>query len=106
VWKIVKLRSLEGVVAKRKDSSYDFERNSNWLKIKRIDTVIVNCLGYKQDSKRSKFGSMITDRCNVSLLTQENKDFYLKNKPDRAIIRYYGVYPSGKLRNPVFLEWA
>jgi len=106
LWKIVKLRNLEGVIAKRKDSTYDFERSNNWLKIKNIDTIVVNCLGYKQDSKRSKFGSMITDRCNVSLLTQENKDYYLNNKPKKARLRYYGVYPSGKLRNPVFLEWV
>lgn len=106
LWKKVKRNQLEGMVAKLKNSPYRFERNSNWLKIKNYDEMIVNCLGYKQDSKRSKFGSLITDRCNVSLLTEENKRFYLKFKPKKVKVRYYGIYPSGKLRNPVFLGWC
>jgi ATP-dependent DNA ligase len=105
LWKRVERENLEGIIAKKKNSPYRFERNENWIKVKLARKTIVNCLGYKEDSSRSPFGSMITDKGNVSLLTQENKDFYLKNRPEKAIVKYYHTYPSGKLRNGIFIGW-
>jgi ATP-dependent DNA ligase len=106
LFEFVKKENLEGIVAKKKTSSYQFKRNSNWIKIKNFDTMSVDILGYKQDSKRSAFGSAITNRCNVSLLTEKNKSYYFKERPKRALVKHYGIYPSGKLRNPIFLEWC
>jgi hypothetical protein len=75
------------------------------LKIKRTREEVVKCKGYETHSGRSVFGSMITDKGNVNLLTKENKEYYFKNKPKRALVRHYGIYKSGKMRNPVFVRW-
>jgi len=106
LWKRIERENLEGVIAKVKVSDYRFERNSNWIKVKHTREVVVNCLGYKQDSKRSPFGSMITDKGNVSLLTEENKKFYLEHNPKQAVVNHFGIYPSGKMRNPRFERWV
>lgn len=105
LWYDVLKNNLEGIIAKRKDSVYVPKRTHTWLKIKNIKEMVVNVEGFKETSGRSLHGSLITDRCDVSLLTVGNKEYYFKHKPKKIKVRYYGVYPSGKLRNPVLVGW-
>jgi len=104
LWDYVKKNNLEGIMAKRKDSIYVPNRTWTWLKIKNIGETIVNILGFKETSGQSSHGGLITDRCDVALVTEQMKQDYFDLKPTKARLRYYGVYPSGKLRNPVLLE--
>lgn len=48
LWEAVKTHGLEGMVAKKKNSRYEFRRSSVWLKVKNYQEAVVNVLGYKQ----------------------------------------------------------
>ena len=47
LWSAVQENGLEGIVAKKKNSTYVHRRSANWLKIKNYQEALVNVLGYK-----------------------------------------------------------
>ncbi|AQS59715.1 hypothetical protein [Desulforamulus ferrireducens] len=47
LWSAVQENGLEGMVAKKKNSTYVHRRSANWLKIKNYQEAVVNVLGYK-----------------------------------------------------------
>jgi ATP-dependent DNA ligase len=49
LWQAVTDYQLEGMVAKKKDSKYEFKRSHAWVKIKNYQETVVNVLGYKQN---------------------------------------------------------
>ncbi|MEG6615802.1 hypothetical protein V6C27_05080 [Peptococcaceae bacterium 1198_IL3148] len=49
LWQAIIDHQLEGMVAKKKDSKYEFKRSHSWIKIKNYHEVVVNVLGYKQN---------------------------------------------------------
>jgi len=104
LWDLVEKFKLEGIMAKRKVSPYVTNRTYSWLKIKNIKETVVNIINYKETSGQGSHGGLITDRCDVALTTEQLRREYFAKKPTKARLRYYGVYPSGKLRNPVLLE--
>ena len=97
-YKIVVANGLEGVVAKKKDSTYEQGlRSGSWLKIKPLKSCDCVIFGYTkgEGSRASTFGSLVVGLygkeeklvhvCNVSSgLTQEMldvlKDFFQKTK--------------------------
>ncbi len=68
-------KGLEGLIAKRKDSSYEEGRRSgNWLKIKRLKSCDCIIFGYTKGSKNraSTFGALL-----LGLLDKEGKPVYV-----------------------------
>ncbi len=60
LWNSIKKMGLEGVVAKKEDSPYLFERSEFWLKIKNLKTLDCLICGYTTGTgKRKNFGSLI-----------------------------------------------
>lgn len=52
LWEFVRKRSLEGVIAKREDSTYQVgARSSVWMKIKAFDTIDAVIVGYSSDKR-------------------------------------------------------
>jgi bifunctional non-homologous end joining protein LigD len=59
---IVKSQGLEGVIAKRKRSTYRSGRSSDWIKFKALRSITAVGVGYeagKKDSPREHFGAML-----------------------------------------------
>lgn len=48
LWEIIKVQGLEGIVAKKKNSKYQFKRSLDWLKIKNYQEAVVNVIGYSK----------------------------------------------------------
>ena len=106
LWKKCLKENWEGIIAKEKNSTYkEGSRSGEWLKIKNVKETIVKILGYKETSGRGSHGALRTDRCDVALTTEQLKREYFEIKPSLARVKYYGVYPSGKLRNPVLVKF-
>jgi len=106
LWKKCLKENWEGIIAKEKNSTYKEGSSGEWLKIKNVKETIVKILGYKETSGRGSHGALRTDRCDVALTTEQLKREYFEIKPRLARVKYYGVYPSGKLRNPVLIKFV
>ncbi|MEM2932865.1 MAG: non-homologous end-joining DNA ligase [Candidatus Pacearchaeota archaeon] len=59
LWKKVVEQGLEGVMAKRLDSIYEFKRSHEWLKIKNLNTIDAIIVGFTLGSKVRNFGALI-----------------------------------------------
>lgn len=61
LWKKVVEQGLEGVMAKRLDSIYEFKRSRNWLKIKNLNTIDAIIIGFTRGKKAraSSFGALL-----------------------------------------------
>ncbi|MEM2768361.1 MAG: non-homologous end-joining DNA ligase [Candidatus Pacearchaeota archaeon] len=51
LWKFVKEKNLEGVIAKRKNSKYENKRSENWLKIKNYKTIDAIVIGFIKEKR-------------------------------------------------------
>ncbi len=131
LWSSMKKRSLEGVIAKKKDSTYqDGVRSDSWLKIKFTKTIDVIIIGYTQSKRRiSSLGVGLYDDGAIAFIgkvgTGFNEEFIEKfssqlekiKSPKRtdlpkeiipvkpkyvAEVEYLEFTPDWKLRAPVF----
>jgi bifunctional non-homologous end joining protein LigD len=60
LYDIAQKRGFEGVMAKKKNSSYVFRRSSDWLKIKHVQTADAIICGFTEPKgSREKFGSLV-----------------------------------------------
>lgn len=134
LWNTAKKKSLEGVMAKKDDSSYELgERSDSWRKIKLSHDIDCVILGYTQE-KRSltslALGLYDGDRLvfsgKVGTGFDEKTMAELKSKLDEikvdkpiveteegvipvmpvlvALVNYFEVTKAGKLRAPVFIR--
>jgi len=100
----------EGIICKKKDSPYQIGKRSDfWLKVKKEETFDVKVLGYKQDSFQSPHGSLITDKCDVSLKSARIRDQYFelrkKYKNIYAEVKGMEETKSGRIRFPVLVRF-
>jgi bifunctional non-homologous end joining protein LigD len=102
----------EGIVAKKIDSPYIIDWNNPleemrtpfWLKFKFWKTMEVEIKKFKPSkSGIHSHGALETSHGDVGLLTIENRDFYLNNKPIKAKIRYLELTDRGVMRKPVLM---
>lgn len=72
----------EGVVIKRKDSTYQYNRRSNdWLKVKRKDTVDVEVIGLTVSEAGQPFGALVLAR-NGHYYGKVGTGFTMKDRQD------------------------
>ena len=130
LWNVVTARHLEGVIAKKKDSTYISGRSRQWLKIKReptVDCVIVGymtktrhiaslALGLYDHGKLSYIGQVGSGFTESSLeelartfISSSNGVVLPKNVkhvvPDKVCeVRYLEYTKAHRLRSPVFVR--
>ena len=134
LWNIVKQRALEGVIAKKDDSSYELgERSSSWKKIKITNNIDCVILGYTTEKRAltslalgfykeeqlvfaGKAGTGFDEKTMQELKTRldkiklskpivETENGVIPVKPVMvAEINYLEVTKAGKLRAPVFVR--
>ena len=134
LWKMIKEKSIEGVVAKKIDSSYELDaRSESWLKIKitsDIDCVILGftaekrkltslALGLYDDGKLNFVGKVGTGfdektmdnlRKQLDGITLDNTDIEMEKEivPVEPIlvaqIKYLEITKNNKIRAPVFVR--
>lgn len=87
LWKLIKEKNLEGIIAKRKNSKYKGKRSEDWIKIKNYkttDAVIIGFIKQKRDISSLALGAYKNNKLiyigNVaSGLNKEKINFLLKN---------------------------
>jgi bifunctional non-homologous end joining protein LigD len=120
MWKVVETYNLEGLVAKRPESAYTSGRRTDWVKIKRTQTVTALVGGFDpgEGSRASTFGAL-----HLYLLDADGKltpdpigkvgsgfsdkelreVMHAMHEPPLIVeVEYLDVSPDGLLRQPVF----
>lgn len=128
LFEAVKLHGLEGIVAKRKDSTYRVdERSRDWIKIKNWRETICLIIGYKLNepgvilgvedgnSVRSvgtaEYGMTPTERQAMirvakDIETGRGKDVVWLKPLLKCKVKHVGTTGKGNLRDPYFLIFA
>ncbi|MDQ0114337.1 ATP-dependent DNA ligase [Paenibacillus harenae] len=123
LFSIIKERGLEGIVAKRKDSTYVGRRSDAWLKMINYTYAEVNLAGYRKTefgwlalyngrpagvielavpaAHRKAFYSVAK-----SIVTGEDKNFVYIEPKIRAKVRFRNFNKSGLLRSPEFVDFV
>ncbi|WP_336772318.1 ATP-dependent DNA ligase [Paenibacillus sp. MMO-58] len=123
LFNVIKQQSLEGIVAKRKDSTYVGRRSDKWLKIINYTYADVQLCGYRKD----QFGWLAQHegksvgiiefavpgehrkafyRIAQDIVTGENKNFVFVKPLITARIRMRNWYKSGMMRSPEFVQFV
>jgi bifunctional non-homologous end joining protein LigD len=132
LWTVMKKRKMEGIIAKKKDSTYqDGKRSESWLKVKLLKTVDAIVIGFTHSKRRisslalglyddgdidfiGKVGTgfdeaFITQFLPKLLRSSTSKRFAELPKDVVAVVpryvvevEYLEVTPDRKLRAPVF----
>lgn len=87
LWKFVKEKNLEGVIAKRKNSKYENKRSENWLKIKNYKTIDAIVIGFIKEKREISSLALALYKNNeliyignvASGINDEKINFLLKN---------------------------
>lgn len=123
LFNVIKAKSLEGIVAKKRDSKYVGRRSPNWLKIINYQYAVVNIAGYR----KSEFGWLLQHedksvgilelavpsahkkafyRVSQQLVTCEDKNFVYVRPHLKARVRFRNWTRSGMLRTPEFVDFV
>jgi DNA ligase-1 len=116
-------KELEGIVAKRKDSSYVSRRDPNWLKIINYKYVTVQIAGYR----KNQFGWLAQHNGRAvgiielavpaahrqafygvakTIITGEDRDYVYVQPSIEAVVRFRNWTRAGMLRAPEFVRFV
>lgn len=100
LWKYVEIKGLEGLIAKKKYSYYDSNRDSNWLKIKNKKEDIMDF----DDYEKHEAGVLLKKGdLRVNLNGKESKKAIKKMEENGSVkceVEYLEKEESDKLRQP------
>ncbi|WP_336775370.1 ATP-dependent DNA ligase [Paenibacillus sp. MMO-58] len=123
LFQVIQQKQLEGIVAKRKDSSYVGRRSDNWLKMINYTYANVKIAGYR----KNEFGWLAQHngrsvgiielavpgnhrkafyRIAQDIVIGEDKNFVYVKPLITARIRMRNWYKSGMMRTPEFVEFV
>jgi DNA ligase-1 len=123
LFEALKGKGLEGIVAKRLNSSYVGQRDENWQKIDYYDHAVVQIVGYR----KNQFGWLMQQRdrrvgllengvpsahknafhgvCN-RIKTGEDRDFVYVEPSIEARVRFRRRNAAGRLSDPEFVDFV
>jgi DNA ligase 1 len=123
LFKVIKQKKLEGIVAKKRTSKYVGRRHSNWLKIINYQYAEVLIVGYR----KGEFGWLLQHddkavgilelsvpaahkkafyRVSNGIITGEDKNFVYFQPHLRAKVRFRNWTRAGMLITPEFVEFV
>ncbi|WP_244935492.1 ATP-dependent DNA ligase [Paenibacillus glycanilyticus] len=123
LFEVIQQQKLEGIVAKRKNSSYVGRRSDQWLKMINYTYADVKIVGYRKD----EFGWLAQhdgrtvgvielsvpgdhrkafNRIAQNIVTGEDKNFVYVKPLITARIRMRSWYKSGTMRTPEFVQFV
>jgi ATP-dependent DNA ligase len=112
LFKMVVSSGFEGLIAKQVNSAYENKRSKSWIKIKKENSEILKVLGWNERSGRGFYGSVVTPKGNVGLLSMSNKEEYDRLVREKGLgnfsveVRFMEEYSSGKKRFPIFVRFV
>lgn len=99
----------EGAVIKRSDSFYQFKKSTDWVKIKKFDTLDLTVIGLQEHTKNSgTLGSLICDfegkelHVGSGFSDSDRQEFFKNNVIGRTIEVQYQSRSKNTLQFPVF----
>jgi DNA ligase 1 len=119
----IKEKQLEGIVAKRKTSTYVGRRDPSWVKIINYSTAVVQIAGYR----KNQFGWLLKHQdktvgllemevpsahknafygVSTGLITGEDRDFVYVEPRIGARVRFRNWTYAGMLRSPEFVDFV
>lgn len=115
LWEFVKQEKMEGIIAKMKNSTYEFRRSPFWIKIKTKQTADLDIIGFT--SKNREISSLITPFGNVNFSlpthlyeywSKELQKYSFENKIEAGIfkaeVEYLELTNDNKMRFPKLIK--
>lgn len=91
LWDFVKQEKIEGIVAKAKDSIYEFRRSPYWLKVKIKQTADLDVIGFTSDKR--EISALVTPLGNVNFSLPQ----HLYNFWANEILKYADADTNGNI---------
>lgn len=109
--RVINVDKEEGIVLKNINSPYEFKRSVHWCKVKlfhTLDLKVVRTIMGKGKYKQT-LGAFVVDYNGKEVtvgsgISDEDRDYYLKNPPTMIEVRYQESTADGSLRFPTFVR--